>query len=428
MEVSPLMLKPVERVAIFIDGWNFKYATWDAFGLRVDFPRLLAHLTRDAFLLRAYYYTGEWSDGAINTYLRLVEGEDAANRREELERQRDSDHKFLRFLDRNGFRVVRKPIRVMRYSQDTDLRIKADLDLELAIDMLTLAERCDKQILVSGDGDFVPLVNAVAGRGVRVVVVSTQSDEAYRNGYRASDDLLDAADEFIDIGQIQEHIARMEANGSSDSMQATRTAAGGQRPRLVAGAEDGPPIDAVAVSTPAGAPAETASGEAPEEPAPAGTHGQAAPSGSPGLTPTAETVEATAEDAGSGAGVSGPDEPYAEGSGPEARPPEDGRQPAHWPSRLPTDVDLSGPPIVRDPAVLTREQWLAAKERERAQAASENGPTAGGEPTADEEPPADEEPSERGPTDEASTEDRGGGRSSASDVGAEREGDSTGAV
>jgi uncharacterized LabA/DUF88 family protein len=204
----PLGVMPVERIAIFIDGTNFKYATYDAFGIRVDFAKLLAFFSKNAILLRAYYYTGEWDDSAITQFLRLTEPPDPAAKRLEMERQRDGDRKFWRFLDRNGFRVVRKSVRVFRDGQG-DIRVKADLDLELAIDMLTLAERCEKQILVSGDGDFVPLVHAVAARGVRVSVVSTQSEEAYRSAhYRASDDLLDAADEFLSIESIRAEIER----------------------------------------------------------------------------------------------------------------------------------------------------------------------------------------------------------------------------
>jgi len=201
-------MRPAERLAIFIDGWNFKHATYDAFGLRVDFGKLLEYLSRDAILLRAYYYTGEWDDGAINVFLRLNAPENMEEARRQLLADRDSQRRFGRFLARNGYRVRSKPIRVFRNAEGK-VQVKADLDLELAIDMLTLAPRCDKHILVSGDGDFAPLVDSVAARGVRVAVLSTQNYEAYRKtNYRASDLLLDAADEFISVESIAEHIRR----------------------------------------------------------------------------------------------------------------------------------------------------------------------------------------------------------------------------
>ena len=203
---------PYQRVAVFIDGWNFRYATYESFGLRVDYTKLLRYFADSAILVRAYFYTGEWEDSAISRYVRLSNTPDPVTKQREMEQQRDGERAFWRFLNRNGYRVVRKPVRVMSPDEedpDRPPRMKADLDLELAIDMLTLADRVDRIILVSGDGDFVPLVDAVAKRGVRVAVVSTQAEEAFRNArYRASDELLDAADEFIPIESIRRSIER----------------------------------------------------------------------------------------------------------------------------------------------------------------------------------------------------------------------------
>jgi uncharacterized LabA/DUF88 family protein len=200
---------PFERIAIFIDGLNFSKATYEGLGLRVDYTKLLTYFSQRALLLRAYYYTGEWDDGGIAHYIRLSSPPDEAAKKKEMEEQRDGDRKFWRFLDRNGFRVVRKRVKVFR-DPSGEIKVKADLDLELAIDMLTLADRCDKQVLISGDGDFVPIVHAVGARGVRVVVVSTQDEGAYKRAYyRASDDLLDAADEFISIESIRKFIERV---------------------------------------------------------------------------------------------------------------------------------------------------------------------------------------------------------------------------
>lgn len=203
---------PHQRVAIFIDGWNFRYATYESFGLRVDYTKLLRYFAESAILVRAYFYTGEWEDSAISRYVRLSNSPDPQAKQREMEQQRDGERAFWRFLNRNGYRVVRKPVRVMSPDEEDPERpprMKADLDLELAIDMLTLADRVDRIVLVSGDGDFVPLVDAVAKRGVRVAVVSTQAEEAFRNArYRASDELLDAADEFIPIEGIRRFIER----------------------------------------------------------------------------------------------------------------------------------------------------------------------------------------------------------------------------
>lgn len=195
---------PMARLAVFIDGWNFKYATYDAFGIQVDFVKLLDYLTKRGILIRAYYYTGEWTTDSIDQYVKLSNQSDLHTLKEDLEGQRRRSQSFYRFLNRNGYMVVRKPLKVFAGGA-----IKADLDLELAIDMLSLVPRCDKYILCSGDGDFVPLVRAVAQRGVRIQVLSTQHPEAYTKcNYKAADELVDAADEFIELYDILGDITR----------------------------------------------------------------------------------------------------------------------------------------------------------------------------------------------------------------------------
>jgi uncharacterized LabA/DUF88 family protein len=201
-----------ERVAIFIDGWNFAKATYEGLGIRVDFKRLLSVLTGNRTLLRALYYIGEWTEEGYAHMqnlrrLRLVEGTTPLYAPDpmESEKKRQQQQGFIRMLNRNGYQVVKKPVKVF-----ADGNTKADLDIELAIDMLTLAEKCERQILVSGDSDFVPVVRAVGMRGVRVEVIATQTVWAYNTTpehprpfpARASDDLLDAADEFTDLKDL----------------------------------------------------------------------------------------------------------------------------------------------------------------------------------------------------------------------------------
>jgi len=210
MGVKQRSFMPFQRIAIFIDGWNFKYATYDAFGIQVDYRKLLNFFSRDAILVRAYYYTGEWDDASIETYIKLTSPSNPEEKKAELRQHREEQQKFWRFLSRNGYRVVKKPIKIVKTIQG-EVQLKADLDLEIAIDMLNLSDKCDKEILISGDGDFTPLVYAVGQRGVRVGVVSTQHPDAFRNAnYRASDELLDAADEFISIESIKDHIKRVD--------------------------------------------------------------------------------------------------------------------------------------------------------------------------------------------------------------------------
>ncbi len=77
---------------------------------------------------------------------------------------------------------------------------KANLDVEIAVDMLSLAGRYETAVLVSGDEDFVYAVNAVAYKGCRVEVAGFRSNTAPR--------LIDVADFFIDLGEIADLIRK----------------------------------------------------------------------------------------------------------------------------------------------------------------------------------------------------------------------------
>jgi hypothetical protein len=77
---------------------------------------------------------------------------------------------------------------------------KANLDVEIAVDMLSLAGRYDTAVLVSGDEDFVYAVNAVAYKGCRVEVAGFRSNTAPK--------LIDVADCFIDLGEIAEKVRK----------------------------------------------------------------------------------------------------------------------------------------------------------------------------------------------------------------------------
>ena len=200
------------RTAIFVDGWNWRSATWEPLQLKVDYVKFLKLLTQNGMLLRAYYYSGKYDDQTIEQIIRVTNPEDAEQRRRELRERQEGEGKFFYWLSRNGFKVITKPIKVYIDAQGK-LKLKADLDLELALDMVRLAEHCDREILVSGDGDFVPVVNAVEAKGVRVTVVSTEAREIYeKNGYRASEELVRAADEFIDVIDIKDEIRLEDGN------------------------------------------------------------------------------------------------------------------------------------------------------------------------------------------------------------------------
>jgi uncharacterized LabA/DUF88 family protein len=156
-------------VAVFIDGNNLFHAA-RFHNIDIDYNKLLRVLLGDGRLLRAFFYTGV-DVGA--------------------ERQQG----FLLWMRRNGFRVVHKELKTFY-----DGTRKANLDVEIAVDMVSLAGRYDTAVLVSGDEDFVYAVNAVAYKGCRVEVAGFRSNTAPK--------LIDVADYFIDLGEIADRVRK----------------------------------------------------------------------------------------------------------------------------------------------------------------------------------------------------------------------------
>ena len=161
-------------MAVFIDGNNLFHAA-RFHNIDIDYNKLLRVLLGDGRLLRAFFYTGV-DVGA--------------------ERQQG----FLLWMRRNGFRVIQKELKTFY-----DGSRKANLDVEIAVDMLSLAGRYDTAVLVSGDEDFVYAVNAVAYKGCRVEVAGFRSNTAPK--------LIDVADYFIDLGEIADRVRKDAIQG-----------------------------------------------------------------------------------------------------------------------------------------------------------------------------------------------------------------------
>jgi uncharacterized LabA/DUF88 family protein len=216
-------MKEFIKRSIFIDGSNFKYATYKALNFKVDFVKLLDVLTADRYLLRAYYYSGIWTEESIRAFIRLKNQLGLPNSKTESEadeeisdkelfdilmQKRKKELDFLRFLSRSGYHVVTKPVRVYKDYITEEPMFKANLDIEIVLDMQKIASYSDEIVLVTGDGDFVAVIKELQRYGVRIIVITTLSREAQNNGYKASEDLVDAADEFIDIVDLMERIKR----------------------------------------------------------------------------------------------------------------------------------------------------------------------------------------------------------------------------
>jgi len=177
------------RTAVFIDGANL-YSTTRALGFDIDYKRLLAELTSRGNLVRVLYYTATLEDQEFNTIRPLID-----------------------WLDYNGYSVVTKPAK--EFTDTTGRRkIKGNMDIELAVDAMELAEHVDQIILFSGDGDFRSLVESVQRRGVRVTVVSTIKTQPAM----IADELRRQADVFTDLVELQTKIARDPAGRPARSV------------------------------------------------------------------------------------------------------------------------------------------------------------------------------------------------------------------
>jgi uncharacterized LabA/DUF88 family protein len=148
------------NVGVFVDVSNLFYSAKSA-GVEVNYCRLLDMAVAGRDLIRACAYTGVDPDNP-------------------------NQRKFIDFLRANGYKVVCKDIH--KYEGG---RIKANLDIEMAVDIMLLSENLDVVVIVSGDGDFVRLVEATQMKGVRCEVISF--------GISTSNELIEAADQFTEI-------------------------------------------------------------------------------------------------------------------------------------------------------------------------------------------------------------------------------------
>ncbi|MEX0628746.1 MAG: NYN domain-containing protein [Cucumibacter sp.] len=164
---------------MFIDGANL-YATAKALGTDLDYRRLLQEVSKQAYLLRAYYYTALIEDQEYSSIRPLID-----------------------WLDYNGYTVVTKPAREFTDASGRR-KIKGNMDIELTVDALEMAPYFDHLVLFSGDGDFTALVAALQRRGKRVTVVSTLQTPTPM----ISDDLRRQADAFVDVADLIKVVGR----------------------------------------------------------------------------------------------------------------------------------------------------------------------------------------------------------------------------
>ena len=155
---------------MFIDGANL-YGAAKGLQFDIDYKRLLELFARKGTLVRAFYYTAVAEDQEFSPLRPLVD-----------------------WLDYNGFSVVTKPLKEFTDAQGRR-RVKGNMDIELAIDVMEMAACVDHVVIFSGDGDFRRLVEAVQRRAGG----SAWSPPSAPRPAMVADELRRQADNFIEL-------------------------------------------------------------------------------------------------------------------------------------------------------------------------------------------------------------------------------------
>ena len=187
-----MLFLPTERTALFIDGANL-YAASRNLGFDVDYRNLLEFFRAKTHVIRAYYYSALLDTEEYSPLKPLTD-----------------------WLAYNGYALVTKPAR--EFTDATGRRrVKGNMDVELAVDMMELAAKLDHAVLFSGDSDLCRVVQAVQRQGVRVSVVSTVRSSPPMIG----DDLRRQADQFLELADIAAGFTRRQMEPRTRPARAT---------------------------------------------------------------------------------------------------------------------------------------------------------------------------------------------------------------
>lgn len=158
-----------QRVAVFIDVQNMYHSARNLYGARVNFREVVKEAVAGRKLIRAFAYV-----------VRTKTGEEKA---------------FFEALEKSGIEI-----RVKDLQEFFGGAKKADWDVGMALDAVRTSEIVDAIVIVSGDGDFVPLVEYLKGKGRRVEIMAFDRT--------ASQKMKEAADDFTDIGADPKFLLR----------------------------------------------------------------------------------------------------------------------------------------------------------------------------------------------------------------------------
>ena len=166
------------RVSIFVDGANIFYMQKDTLRWWIDLHKLLKWIESktQGEIVDAFYYVGEEQPPD------------------------DRQQAFLSALTRIGYSVITKELKNIVQSDGRVVR-KANLDIEIVLDMFNTVDNYDMAVLMSGDGDFERPLKLLRARGKRVLVLSTE-------GFIARELREVAGMHFVDFENIREEVQK----------------------------------------------------------------------------------------------------------------------------------------------------------------------------------------------------------------------------
>lgn len=151
-----------QRVGVFIDTQNLYHSARNLYKARVNFGAVLKDAVAGRKLVRAV------------AYVITTEAGDEKN--------------FFEALEKLGIETKTKDLQIFAGGSK-----KADWDVGLAVDAIKMSPRLDSVVIISGDGDFIPLVEYLQSIGVQVEVVSF--------GKSTSGKLRETVDDFVDLSE-----------------------------------------------------------------------------------------------------------------------------------------------------------------------------------------------------------------------------------
>ena len=196
-----------QRVGIFVDVSNLYHSAKNLYQGRVNYAELIKYLVGGRQLIRALAYVVR-SEGVEpqqpRGHVRMAEKDQAAAvslapasaHSDDANGGASSESSFFEALEKAGLELRMKDLQIYAGGMK-----KGDWDVGLTVDVIRMMESLDVIILVTGDGDYIPLINYIKWGGGRVVEVA-----AFRRS--ASSKIVEAADEFVNIETVPRAIMK----------------------------------------------------------------------------------------------------------------------------------------------------------------------------------------------------------------------------